>query len=422
MSIPFFSIDFTFVEWKAFLKSHWRPFNTSVYNGKELNKILKDRFPDKKITLFPSARMAFYFVLKNTFNTGDEVIFPAMGFPLDVKIALQLGLKPKFVDVEAEHYTIDHNRLKEIITHKTKGIVITHLFGHPCQMDEIMKLADENNLKVIEDAAQSFDSFYKERETGTFGYAGVFSCSLMKVPTTLGGGILLTDNLSLHEKIKVELTSLKYSKKVSDALSLYIKNTISILNSFPLIYTLFTHHVFGLIKNRNPDLLRKVLYSGMGLMSDKFDPWERPMLAKYQLHVGNSQFKRTREMTKKRIEYSAIFDNILSKSTAITILPCSDYCFWNRQYHVIKLETKEHMNFVFNDMFKKGFHLMKEDVWDCTAYEFSNGITSDCVVSKTHTPALIRIPNNSLLNRTTIELIAIELVKSSDKYFVNHND
>jgi dTDP-4-amino-4,6-dideoxygalactose transaminase len=422
MAIPFFSIDFTFVEWKAFIKSHLRPFNTSEYNGKKLNIILKNRFPDKKITLFPSARMAFYFVLKNTFNKGDEVIFSAMGFPLYVKIALQLGLQPKFVDVESDHYTIDHNSLKKTITPKTKGIVITHLFGHPCQMDEIMKIANESNLKVVEDAAQSFDSFYKGQETGTFGHAGIFSCSLMKVPTTLGGGILLTDDLLLHEKIAVELTSSKYSEKVSNALSLYIKNIISILNSFPLIYTLFTHRIFGLIKRRNPNLLRKVLYSGMGLMSNKFDPWERPMLAKYQFYVGNIQFRRTREMTKKRIEYSSIFDNILSESNAITVLSCSEYCFWNRQYHVIKLETKEQMNFIFDDMFRKGFHLMKEDVWDCTDYEFSSEITSNCIISQAHTPALIRVPNNSLLNHTTIEQMAEELVKSSDKYFVEHND
>ncbi len=422
MAIPFFSIDFTFAEWKSFLKSHWKPFDTSERNGKELNKILKSRFPDKNITLFPSARMAFYFVLKNAFDKGDEVIFPAMGFPLYVKIGLQLGLKPRFVDVEDKHYTIDHNSLKKNITPKTKGIVVTHLFGHPCQMDEIMKIASENNLKVVEDAAQSFDSFYKGKETGTFGYAGIFSCSLMKVPTTLGGGILLTDDLLLHKKIAVELTSLKYSKKVRNALNLYIKNTISIFNSLPLIYTLLTHHIFGLIKNRNPNLLRKVLYSGMGLMSNSFNPWERPMLAKYQFYVGNVQFKRTRIMTSKRIEYSDMLDNILSRSSSITALPHSEYCFWNRQYYVVKLKTKEHMNFVFDDMFRKGFHLMKEDVWNCTDYEFSSGIKSDCTVAKTHTPALIRIPNNSLLTHTTIKEIAIELVKSSDKFFVNHND
>jgi|APSaa5957512535_1039671.scaffolds.fasta_scaffold23106_2 dTDP-4-amino-4,6-dideoxygalactose transaminase len=422
MSIPFFSIDFTSDEWRVFLSSHWRPFDVKKQNEEQLKKILQDRFPDKKITLFPSARMAFYFVLKNTFSSGDEVIFPAMGFPLYVKIALQLGLRPKFVDVESKHYTIDYLKLKEAITPNVKGIVVTHLFGHPCQMDEIMKIANDKGLKVIEDAAQSFDSFYKERETGTFGYAGVFSCSLMKVPTTLGGGILLTDDVSLHNNIDDELSSKNYSKKIHDALSLYIKNTVSILNSFPLIYTLFTHHVFGLIKKRNPSLLRKVLYSGMGLMSNEFNPWERPKLAKYQLYVGNVQFARTREMTKRRIEHSDILDKILRKSSSISILPCSEYCFWNRQYHVIKLETKEQMNYVFNDMFDKGFHLMKEDVWDCTDYEFSSGIASDCPVSQIHTPTLLRVPNNSMLTYNTIQKIATELVKSSNKYFKDRND
>jgi hypothetical protein len=65
---------------------------------------------------------------------------------------------------------------------------------------------------------------------------------------------------------------------------------------------------------------------------------------------------------------------------------------------------------------------MKEDVWDCTDYEFSSGIASDCPVSQIHTPTLLRVPNNSMLTYNTIQKIAIELVKSSNKYFKDRND
>ena len=252
MALPFFSIDFRISEWSSFVTSLLGFFSRKSQE-KKLIEILIKRFPKKKITLFPSARMAFYFVLKNTFKAEDEVIFPVMGFPLYVKIALQLGLKPIYVDVEDKHFTIDVEQLENSITPNTKGIVITHLFGYPCNMDRIMEIANKHNIPVIEDCAQSYDSFYKGKETGTFGYVGIFSCSLMKVPTTLGGGILLTEDESLHNRINSNLTKGRYNRNVTFRLKYFIKNIISILNSYPIIYSLLLHGVFGFIKKRNPN-------------------------------------------------------------------------------------------------------------------------------------------------------------------------
>ena len=223
MAIPFFSIDFKMSEWSSIF-SVFLGFSSRSKQEKKLLELLHNRFPEKKITLFPSARMAFYFVLKNTFKTGDEVIFPAMGFPLYVKIALQLGLKPVYVDVEDEHFTIDVEQLGTAITANTKGIVVTHLFGYPCNMDEVMKVSNKYDIPVIEDCAQSYDSFYKEKETGTFGYAGIFSCSLMKVPTTLGGGILLTEDETLHNDINTKLEVGSFNKSTTFRLKYFIKN------------------------------------------------------------------------------------------------------------------------------------------------------------------------------------------------------
>jgi len=397
MAIPFFSIDFKSKDWTSFIGGVFGLTSRST-KEKFLIELLNKRFPEKKVILFPSARMAFYFVLKNTFQAGDEVIFPVMGFPLYVKIALQLNLKPKYVDVENEHLTIDVDKLEESITKYTKGIVITHLFGYPCNMDKIMEIADKYNLPVIEDAAQSYDSFYKGKETGTFGYAGIFSCSLMKVPTTLGGGILLTKDEALFQDINADLINGHFNKSIIFRLKYFIKNFLSILNSYPLLYSLFSHSVFGFIKKRNPATLRKILYSGMGLISKQYDEWERPRLSNYQLSVGNTQFNRSSEMTKLRQSYSKLLDSELSNNNKFKLfIDSNDDIYWNCQYYVVSV--KNNMNDFVDEMFKNGIHLMKEDVWDCSDYDFSRNIDGNFLVAKENNPTLVRIPNSSFLSK-----------------------
>jgi dTDP-4-amino-4,6-dideoxygalactose transaminase len=407
MALPFFSIDFRASEWVSFFASSLG-FSSRKSQEKKLIDLLSKRFPKKKITLFPSARMAFYFVLKNTFKAEDEVIFPVMGFPLYVKIALQLNLKPIYVDVENQHFTIDVDQLEEAITFNTKGIVVTHLFGYPCNMDRVMEIANKYKIPVIEDCAQSYDSFYKEKETGTFGYAGIFSCSLMKVPTTLGGGILLTEDEKLHNNINSNLANGHYNTSVVFHLKYFIKNLISILNSYPILYSLLSHRLFGFIKKRNPNILRNILYSGMGLMSSRYDEWERPILANYQLSVGNVQFGRSRQMTSIRRDYTNILNEKLCDNDDYE-LPDTDHedIYWNCQYYVVSV--KNNMDGFFNQMFDKGVHLMKEDVWDCSAYEFSNGIIGNFPVAKKYNPTLIRIPNSSFLSKKDIVEIANQM-------------
>ena len=407
MAIPFFSIDFKMPELKSFFSASLG-FKSKRIQEKKLVDLLSARFPDKKITLFPSARMAFYFVLKATFKKGDEIIFPVMGFPLYVKIALQLGLKPIFVDVEDKHLTIDVKQLENAITDKTKGIVATHLFGYPCNMDKVMQIANKNSIPVIEDCAQSYDSYYKGRETGTFGYAGIFSCSLMKVPTTLGGGILLTENNSLHENINNMLKSDCVNKSIFFRFKYFLKNFISILNSYPLLYSLLSHHIFGFIKKRNPNTLRNILYSGMGLMENQYDEWERPMLANYQLSIGNAQFNRSRQMTGIRRDYTKILNDILHANSNYELFEMgSEDIYWNCQYYVVSIN--EDMGEFFNKMFDKGIHLMKEDVWDCSVYDFSKEISGNFPVAQKYNPTLIRIPNNSFLSKKDVINIANQM-------------
>ena len=166
-----------------------------------------------------------------------------MSFPLYVKIAVQLGLSPVFVDVESEHLNIDPEKIRNAITKDTKAVVVTHLFGHPAQLGNIKKITDQFGVPIIEDCAQSYDSFFCEKETGTSGWVGIFSSSLMKVPTTLGGGVLITRDKELARKIRKTVEKIYISQEKRGATLYHAKGLVSVLNSYPGLYSLISHRV-----------------------------------------------------------------------------------------------------------------------------------------------------------------------------------
>ena len=410
MSIPFFSIDMSSKEWRAYLSG--LAFSTKVKRHSEvaLGQLLKSRYPEHNIVLLPSARLGFYLTLKNAFKPGDEIIFSALSFPLYSKIAIELGLRPVFVDVESRHLNMDAERMESAISSRTKGIVVTNLFGHPAVLSAIGLIAKKYEIPVIEDCAQSFDSNYHGIETGAKSWVGLISCSLMKVPTTLGGGILITKDFNFAEKIRISVEEFSNAGPTNGVIGYHLKGFISVLNSYPWLYSSLSHQVFGLIKKRNPGLLRRILYSGMGMNEQFFDANERPPLAAYQTAVGAVQFARTREMTNIRRQHSAVFDDCFSDHSAVTVLTEEPGIYWNYQYHVV--DVGDNLDRVFHYMFSRGIHVMKEDVWDCTAYGFPGAEYADCAVAKRRNRGLLRLPNNSFLSTSRIKGIAQALLDS----------
>jgi len=122
---------------------------------------------------------------------GDEVIVPALTFVATVNPVIYVGAKPVFVDVDIKSWNISPLEIKKKITKKTKAIIAVHLYGNPCNMDEIMRIAKKHNLYVIEDATESLSAKYKGKFTGTFGDFGCFSFNGNKIITTGGGGMVV---------------------------------------------------------------------------------------------------------------------------------------------------------------------------------------------------------------------------------------
>ena len=133
---------------------------------------------------------------------NDEVIAPANTAIPTISAIVNSGAKVKLIDI-GDDYLIDPNKLKNIINKKTKVIIPVHLYGQPCNMDEILKNAKKHKIHIIEDCAQSQGARFKNKYVGTFGLAGCFSFYPTKILGTYGdGGFILTNDFEFYKKIK----------------------------------------------------------------------------------------------------------------------------------------------------------------------------------------------------------------------------
>ena len=134
---------------------------------------------------------------KKRLKPGDEVIAVAAGFPATVTPIIQYGLVPVFVDIEIPTYNIDIELMRKAITSKTRCIFIAHTLGNPFNVDEVMKLATDYDLWVIEDNCDAFGSTYNNRKTGTFGHLSTISFYPAHHITTGEGGAICTNDQQL---------------------------------------------------------------------------------------------------------------------------------------------------------------------------------------------------------------------------------
>ncbi|GIN85269.1 spore coat protein [Heyndrickxia sporothermodurans] len=136
-------------------------------------------------------------------GTGDEIITTPITFAATSNAVLYCGGTPIFADIDEETYNIDAKEIKKNITPKTKAIIPVDFTGQPADMDQIMEIAKENNLIVIEDGAHSLGATYKGRKVGTLADMTMFSFHPVKPVTSAEGGMIVTDSYEYYEKLKL---------------------------------------------------------------------------------------------------------------------------------------------------------------------------------------------------------------------------
>lgn len=132
---------------------------------------------------------------------GDEVILADTNWIASVAPVVHLGATPVFVDILSDTWCLDPQKVEEAITPKTKAIIAVHLYGNLCDMDRLEAIADRHKLYLIEDAAEALGSHWRGKRAGSRGVFGIFSFHGTKTVTTGEGGMLVTDDMKLYERI-----------------------------------------------------------------------------------------------------------------------------------------------------------------------------------------------------------------------------
>jgi len=134
---------------------------------------------------------------------GDEVIVPTLTFIATANAVTYTGAKPVFVDSHPDYWCMDPVLIEPAITPRTRAIVPVHLYGHPCDMDPIMSIAQRHHLYIVEDAAEAHGAEYQGKRVGSFGDIACFSFYGNKIITTGEGGMCLTSNDELAGKMRI---------------------------------------------------------------------------------------------------------------------------------------------------------------------------------------------------------------------------
>ena len=252
----------------------------------------------------------FYFALG--FGPKDEVILPAQTHVATAHAIELVGAKPVFVDSEIKTGNIDINGIEKAITKKTKAIVIVHYLGVPVDMPKVMSIAKKHKLFVLEDCALSLGAKIDNKHTGLYGHAGVFSFYPVKHITTAEGGMVITNNKDLANKIKLQ-------------------------------------KAFGVNRNYNE---RKIpgLYNAITLGFNY-------RMSELHASIGIEQIKKISFFLKRRLENYREMSKLLSQLNSLTILSApndrivsSNYCLCV----ILKKPFAKHRVKIMNELTKKG--------------------------------------------------------------------
>jgi dTDP-4-amino-4,6-dideoxygalactose transaminase len=195
---------------------------------------------------FWKGRVALYAILKAMgIGSGDEILLPGYTCVMNVNPIKYLGAKPIYVDIEPTTYNIDATLLRDRISPNTKAIIAQHTYGYPCDMDSVMDIAASSSIPVIEDCCLALGSRYKGKMVGTLGRAAYFSFQWNKPYTTGMGGMAITSDADLAQRIEALRSSEMCAPSIKEVAMLWAQLVAHKLFVYPrttaLIQRLFRY-------------------------------------------------------------------------------------------------------------------------------------------------------------------------------------
>ncbi len=181
-------------------ESHW--LTNSGIKHKKLERLLSEYLGVSNTVLFTNGHLALENIIA-AYKLKGEVITTPFTFVSTTNAIVRNGLKPVFCDVDPKTYTIDVEKIEELITPNTSAIIPVHVYGTICNVDRIQEIAEKHNLKVIYDAAHAFGVQYNNKSIANYGDASIFSFHATKVFNTIEGGAVVVKDSNLVKSLNL---------------------------------------------------------------------------------------------------------------------------------------------------------------------------------------------------------------------------
>ena len=261
--------------------------------------------------LVGSGREALYLILKGTLKEGDEIIVPAFSCNVILGAIKKAGIKPVFSDVNLDSLNMELENFKNLVTYKTKAVLVTHQFGYPAEINPIIEHCKNKNILVIEDAAPALGAKYNGKYVGTFSDVAFFSFETSKVISTIEGGLIIGKDYILDK-----LKNSAFQPKNNSSLLYFIKSLKYWFTKNYFIYSILLN-LWGLLhKNYSK---ADVLNLDLNTYSTNYRT-----LSKFQMSLGLLQLSNIDNIIYVRNEAAKLYRKELENCDQIISIPQSD--------------------------------------------------------------------------------------------------
>lgn len=315
-------------------------------------------------------------LLAMNIKKGDEVITTPITWVANSNSILLCGGKPVFADIDKDTLNLSIKSIKNSITNKTKAIIPVHHLGHPCEMDEMNKLAKENNIKILGDCALAMGAKYKGKMIGSSeGDAHIFSFHSQKNISTLGEGGMVTTN----------------NEKIARYVDIYRNHGITY-----------------------PDRHGGKIIESKPWWRDCIGPGYNYRLSEFQCAIGISQLKKLEGLNKKRRELAYYYSKLLEDVKGIELPVEKEYARSSWTYYIIKVKEKEfgmNRNKLFLELNKRGIgcHVHYTPVYYFEYYKKLGYKKGLCKNAEECYKQILSLPLSPRMNKEGVETVVEEI-------------
>ncbi|MBF0370592.1 MAG: DegT/DnrJ/EryC1/StrS family aminotransferase [Magnetococcales bacterium] len=365
--------------------------------------VLEERFAQyigsRHAIAIPSGRAGLKYALESfDLEPGAEIICPAFTYPIVPFVIEALGFRPRFVDIRLPELGLDPELLAQAITPQTRGIIPTHLFGVPCDIEPIMAIARDKGLRVIEDCAHCCGAKVGDTLAGAFGDVGYFSFETSKCINALGGGMLTTSDDQLAEKLRHarDQGSLPKTSKILKRLA---KSTFEALVTLPPLFSLGVYPALRLLSmvKKSEDVLGSAYVGSDINMKGRSDQFTN-----YQARLALPQLEGITALNAERTRTAQSLSQALSGALPIHA-PVAPHHTPNWLLFSALVPNLGEMS---HKLLAQGIDTKRHYMRDCTAI-----FTTDdhCPTSQRADRELIHLPSYPGLSEDNLQRIAATL-------------